>query len=65
MLPLAGPGVPFRLPNINRPDYDGDNRMFFGISSFALSRASRRLFSMDPTDKNSINTGIQTNEGTF
>lgn len=36
----------FQFPTANNPDYTAVYRMFYGISSFTLSRASRRIFYM-------------------
>lgn len=39
---IVSPGFPF--PASANPDYKKVNRMFYGMSSFSLSRAIRRLF---------------------
>lgn len=48
------------MPN-SAVDYRDEDRMFFGMSAFNLSRASNRRFRFDTTQYASLSTNYATN----
>ncbi len=55
---------PSAMPN-SAVNYRSEDRMFFGMSAFNLSRASNRRFSLDTTQYANLNTNYATNQGTY
>lgn len=47
-----------------KPDFTDQNKMFFGMSTFSLSRASRRVFNLQTNQYDNLNNQLRTNEGT-
>lgn len=49
----------------NGIDYQAQDRMFFGMGAFNLSRATRRVFYLNTDNYNNLNTDYTNNYGTY
>lgn len=59
---MAAPGFPFPAGN---PNYQSQDRMFYGMSAFRLSRAIQRLFNLQTISYGNLATGYLSNYGTY